>query len=95
MSGLSGQMDPTTEAYAASYELRADALALQGDGIADPPCYRRARSISLVATSVPMSLPPTILDNIADITGLSACIVGCERSDHVEYCGSVAPDDYQ
>ena len=25
-----------------------------------PPCYRRARSISLVATSVPMSLPPTI-----------------------------------
>ena len=33
MSGLSGQMDPTTEAYAASYELRTDALALQSDGI--------------------------------------------------------------
>ena len=33
MSGMSGQMDPTTEAYAASYELRTDALALQSDGI--------------------------------------------------------------
>ena len=34
VSGLAGQMDPTTEAYAASYELRTDALALQqNDGI--------------------------------------------------------------
>ena len=29
VSGLAGQMDPTTEAYAASYELRSDALMLQ------------------------------------------------------------------
>ena len=29
VSGLPGQMDPTTEAYAASYELRTDALALR------------------------------------------------------------------
>jgi acyl-CoA hydrolase len=36
VSGLAGQMDPTTEAYAASYELRTDALALQSDGIAEP-----------------------------------------------------------
>ena len=34
-------------------------------------------------------------DNIAEITGLSACIVGREWFDHVEYRGSVAPDDYQ
>ena len=30
VSGLAGQMDPATEAYAASYELRSDALMLQG-----------------------------------------------------------------
>src|SRR5271170_1259440 len=29
VSGLAGQMDPTTEAYAASYELRTDAMMLQ------------------------------------------------------------------
>ena len=37
VSGLAGQMDPTTEAYAASYELRTDALALQRTTeLADP-----------------------------------------------------------
>ena len=36
VSGLAGQMDPATEAYAASYELRSDALALQNDGVSDP-----------------------------------------------------------
>lgn len=35
-SGLAGQMDPATEAYAAAYELRTDALALQNDGVSDP-----------------------------------------------------------
>jgi hypothetical protein len=36
ISGSAGQMDPTTEAYAASYELRQDALTLENDGISDP-----------------------------------------------------------
>ena len=37
VSGLDGQMDPTTEAYAASYELRQDAQLLQSqENIADP-----------------------------------------------------------
>src|SRR5271165_4150979 len=36
VSGLAGQMDPMTEAYAASYELRTDALMLQSNGIEDP-----------------------------------------------------------
>ena len=31
VSGLAGQMDPATEAYAASYELRSDALLLQSN----------------------------------------------------------------
>ena len=33
VSGLAGQMDPATEAYAASYELRSDALLLQSKNI--------------------------------------------------------------
>jgi hypothetical protein len=36
VSGLAGQMDPTTEAYAASYELRQDALQLENAGVSDP-----------------------------------------------------------
>src|ERR1700734_2706764 len=37
VSGLAGQMDPGTEAYAAAYELRQDALSLQqNDGVRDP-----------------------------------------------------------
>ena len=36
VSGLAGQMDPATEAYAASYELRQDALQLQNAGVDDP-----------------------------------------------------------
>jgi hypothetical protein len=35
-SGLDGKMDPTTEAYAAAYELRQDALLLQNNGVANP-----------------------------------------------------------
>ena len=47
VSGLAGQMDPTTEAYAASYELRTDALALQGDGISAPHRAADARGLSV------------------------------------------------
>ena len=37
VSGLAGQMDPATEAYAASYELRTDALMLQNqDNMSNP-----------------------------------------------------------
>jgi hypothetical protein len=36
VSGLAGQMDPTTEAYAASYELRQDALQLENAGVSEP-----------------------------------------------------------
>ena len=44
VSGLAGQMDPTTEAYAASYELRSDALLLQSDHI-DNPTVLDARAV--------------------------------------------------
>src|SRR5208283_4137845 len=36
VSGLAGRMDPGTEAYAASYELRSDAQILQDSGVSDP-----------------------------------------------------------
>ena len=45
VSGLAGQMDPTTEAYAASYELRSDALLLQSKDIEDPTVLD-ARAVS-------------------------------------------------
>ena len=47
VSGLAGQMDPTTEAYAASYELRTDALALQSDGINESHRAADARGLSV------------------------------------------------
>ena len=36
VQGLAGQMDPGTEAYAASYELQQDAQVLQNNGISNP-----------------------------------------------------------
>ncbi|HZZ25296.1 MAG TPA: hypothetical protein VFE60_23260 [Roseiarcus sp.] len=73
VSGLSGQMDPTTEAYAASYELRADALSLQqNDGISDPTVlqtravYQFGGNVGLDVANAPDSA------NIAQLTGLSA-----------------------
>ncbi|MBB4200193.1 hypothetical protein CCR94_02195 [Rhodoblastus sphagnicola] len=35
-AGLDGKMDPATQAYAAAYELRQDALLLQKNGISNP-----------------------------------------------------------
>ncbi|MCW2318889.1 hypothetical protein M2322_004458 [Rhodoblastus acidophilus] len=35
-AGLDGKMDPATQAYAAAYELRQDALILQKNGISNP-----------------------------------------------------------
>jgi len=73
VSGLAGQMDPTTEAYAASYELRADALSLQqNDGISDPTVlqtravYQFGGNVGLDVANAPDSA------NIAEVTGLSA-----------------------
>ncbi len=36
VSGLAGKMDPATEAYAAAYEIRADAQLLETNGVSDP-----------------------------------------------------------
>jgi hypothetical protein len=73
VSGLAGQMDPTTEAYAASYELRADALSLQqNDGISDPTVLQ-TRAVYQFGGNVGLDVAAANdSDNIAQITGLSA-----------------------
>ena len=45
VSGLAGQMDPATEAYAASYELRTDALMLQSQEDISNPTVLDARAV--------------------------------------------------
>jgi hypothetical protein len=60
VSGLAGQMDPTTEAYAASYELRTDALALRIKALLIRPSYRRGRCINSALALVRVSHPPRI-----------------------------------
>jgi hypothetical protein len=72
VSGLAGQMDPTTEAYAASYELRTDALALQGDGITDPTVLQTRAVYQFGGNVGPDVAAAKDSDNIAEITGLSA-----------------------
>ena len=76
VSGLAGQMDPTTEAYAASYELRTDALALQGDGIADPTVLQTRAVYQFGGNVGPDVAAANDSDNIAQITGLSAASLG-------------------
>jgi hypothetical protein len=72
VSGLAGQMDPTTEAYAASYELRTDALALQGDGITDPTVLQTRAVYQFGGNVGPDVAAANDSDNIAQITTLSA-----------------------
>jgi hypothetical protein len=72
ISRLAGQMDPTTEAYAASYELRSDALALQSDGISDPTVLQARAMYQFGASVGPDVAAASDSDNISDITGLSA-----------------------
>ena len=72
VSGLAGQMDPTTEAYAAAYELRTDALALQSDGITDPTVLQTRAVYQFGGNVGPDVAAANNFDNIAEITGLSA-----------------------
>src|SRR5271168_1193880 len=72
VSGLAGQMDPTTEAYAASYELRTDALALQSDGVADPTVLQTRAMYQFGAGAGPGVASAPDSTNIEQLTGLSA-----------------------
>ena len=65
-------MDPRTEAYAAAYELRKDALSLENEGISDPTVlqtravYQFGGVVGLDVANAPDYA------NIAQLTGLSA-----------------------
>ena len=72
VSGLAGQMDPATEAYAASYELRSDALLLQSNGIADPTVLNVRAVYQFGAGAGPAVATADDSANIAALTGLSA-----------------------
>jgi hypothetical protein len=73
VSGSAGEMDPTTEAYAASYELREDALSLQQkDGISDPTVLQ-TRAVYQFGGNVGLNVADADDSaNLATITGLSA-----------------------
>ena len=68
-----GEMDPTTEAYAASYELRTDALALAERRESADPTVLQTRAVYQFGAGVgPDVAAANDSDNIAQITGLSA-----------------------
>jgi hypothetical protein len=71
VSGLAGQMDPTTEAYAASYELRTDALALENQGISDPTVLQARAMYQFGGTYGPGVASAPDSANIAQLTQLS------------------------
>ncbi len=72
VSGLAGQMDPATEAYAASYELRSDALLLPSKNISDPTVLDARAVYQFGAGAGPAVATANDSANIAALTGLSA-----------------------
>jgi hypothetical protein len=73
VSGLAGQMDPATEAYAAAYELRTDALMLQNQyGVSDPTVLAVRAVYQFGGGAGPYVATADDSANIAALTGLSA-----------------------
>ncbi len=72
VSGLAGQMDPTTEAYAASYELRSDAQLLQSNGVEDPTVLAVRAVYQFGAGVGPAVAVADDSENIGELTGLGA-----------------------
>ena len=72
VSGLAGQMDPTTEAYAAAYELRTDAINLQNNaGISDPTVLDARAVYQFGAGAGPRVAEANNSDNLKSIINLS------------------------
>jgi hypothetical protein len=74
VSGSAGEMDPATEAYAASYELRQDALNLQnGQYAISNPTVLDVRAVYQFGSGAGPGVAAAPDDaNIAQLTGLSA-----------------------
>ena len=85
VSGLAGQMDPTTEAYAASYELRTDALALENQALLIQPSCRRGRCISSALALVRVSLPRPDSGQYRPTYWVECCVFGRKWSDDVQH----------
>jgi hypothetical protein len=73
VSGSAGEMDPTTEAYAASYELRQDALNLQNNADISNPTVLDVRAVYQFGSGAgPAVAEAPDSANLATLTGLSA-----------------------
>jgi hypothetical protein len=73
VSGLAGQMDPATEAYAAAYEMRTNALLLQNQQNMSDPTVLDVRAVyQFGAGAGPGVASAPDSANIGQITGLSA-----------------------
>jgi hypothetical protein len=72
VSGSAGEMDPATEAYAAAYELRTDALSLQNNGITDPTVLQTRAVYQFGGAVGPSVAAAPDSYNIAQLIGLSA-----------------------
>jgi hypothetical protein len=73
VSGLAGQMDPTTEAYAAAYDLRTDAINLQNNaGISDPTVLDARAVYQFGAGAGPRVAEANDSDNLESIINLSS-----------------------
>jgi hypothetical protein len=76
VSGLGGQMDPTTEAYATSYELRQDAINLQNNTDISNPTVLDVRAVYQFGSGAgPGVAEAPDSANIAQLTGLSAALL--------------------
>ena len=72
VSGSAGAMDPATEAYAAAYELRTDALSLENNGISYPTVLQTRAVYQFGGTYGPGVAAAPDSANIAQLTQLSA-----------------------
>ena len=71
VSGSAGEMDPGTEAYAAAYELRQDAINLQNNTNISNPTVLDVRAVYQFGSGAGVAEAPDSA-NIAQLTGLSA-----------------------
>jgi len=72
VSGLAGQMDPGTEAYAAAYELQQDAQLLQTSSVADPTVLQVRAVYQFGAGGGPYVAQAPDSANIESIVNLSS-----------------------
>ena len=82
VSGSAGEMDPGTEAYAAAYELRQDAINLQNNTNISNPTVLDVRAVYQFGSGAGPGVAEAPADaNIAQLTGLSAASLAANGLD--------------